>query len=111
MPRIDLIPPPLVLGFYLLLIYGLYRLVRPLQASGQDHPGKHQPYASGEELEQTEARHTYQGYYQLALIFGVMHLATLVLATVPATGSSRPIATFYLVAVGISVIVLARGIR
>lgn len=111
MTEMNLIQPPFALGFYLFLIYGLYKLVGPLQSSGESHPGKYQPYASGEDLEQTGARHSYGAFYKLALIFSVMHLATLILSTIPAIASIRPIAITYLAAVGISVIVLARGIR
>jgi hypothetical protein len=39
-------------------------------------------------------------------MFGILHLATMVIATLPSGGFSRPFATFYLVGVGVSVYVL-----
>jgi hypothetical protein len=42
-------------------------------------------------------------------MFGILHLAALVLSTLPQTTSSYRLATVYLVGIGISVFVLAKG--
>jgi len=42
-------------------------------------------------------------------MFGILHLASLVIATLPAGGTSRRLATLYLVGIGISVLVLTDG--
>jgi NADH:ubiquinone oxidoreductase subunit 3 (subunit A) len=104
-----LLSPPVVFCAFLALAYGLYRLGGRLAASGEDHPGKHQPYACGEDLMPPEAQLAYHAFFKLALMFGILHLATLVVATLPAGGISHRIATAYLAGIGISVFVLTDG--
>lgn len=101
-----LLSPPVVFGVFVALAYGLYRLGGALAAQGEDHPGKHQPYACGEDLVPPQAQLTYHAFFKLALMFSILHLATLVIATLPASGVSRRVATAYLVGIGVSVFVL-----
>jgi NADH:ubiquinone oxidoreductase subunit 3 (subunit A) len=104
-----LLSPLFALAVFLALAYGLYRLGGKLAARGEDHPGKHQPYACGEDLGLSQVQLTYHAFFKLALMFGILHLATLVIATLPASGTSRRLATLYLLGVGISVLVLTDG--
>ena len=104
-----LLSPPVAIAVFLGVAYGLYRLGGALAARGKDAPGKRQPYACGEDLVVPEAQLTYHAFFKLALMFGILHLATLVIATLPAGDSSRRLATLYLVAIGISVLVLTEG--
>ena len=101
-----LLSPPISFAVFGALAYGLYRLGKALGARSDDTPGKHQPYACGEDLLPPEAQLSYHAFFKLALMFGVLHLASLVIATLPAGGFSRPLATLYLVGVGVSVFVL-----
>lgn len=98
--------PPFVMVAFLLLALGLYRLGGWVAARGADEPGKRQPYACGEELEPPTSRPTYHAFFRLALMFGILHLATLVLSTLPPGTSSYRLATAYLVGIGITVLVL-----
>ena len=104
-----LLSPPIVLGVFLVLVYGLYRLGGRLAATGEEYPGKHQPYASGEDILPSEAQLTYHSFFRLALVFGVLHLATLVISTVPTGGRAHRMAFAYLVSIAISVFVLTEG--
>jgi hypothetical protein len=104
-----LFSPPVALVVFMALAYGLYRLGGRIAAQGQDHPGKHQPYACGEDLGLSQVQLTYHAFFKLALMFGILHLASLVIATLPAGGTSRRLATLYLVGIGISVLVLTDG--
>ena len=104
-----LVSPPFALAVFLALVYGLYRLGGKLAARGEDHPGKHQPYACGEDLALSQVQLTYHAFFKLALMFGILHLASLVIATLPASGTSRRLATLYLVGIGISMLVLTEG--
>ena len=101
-----LVSPPVAFGFFLALAYGLYRLGGALAAKGEDHPGKHQPYACGEDLVPPQAQLTYHAFFKLALMFSILHLATLVIGTLPASGVSRRLATAYLIGIGVSMFVL-----
>jgi len=104
-----LLSPPVALCVFLALAYGLYRLGGALAAPGEEHPGKHQPYACGEDLLPPKAQLSYRVFYRLALMFGILHLATLVISTLPLGVTSHRIAMAYLVGIGISVFVLTKG--
>jgi NADH:ubiquinone oxidoreductase subunit 3 (subunit A) len=105
-----LLSPPIALGLFLALVYGLYRLGGALSAPGEEHPGKHQPYACGEDLMPPRAQLTYHAFFQLALMFGILHLAALVISTLPAEAVPHRVATVYLAGIGISVFVLTKGV-
>ena len=104
-----LLNPPVAVCIFLALVYGLYRLGGALAAKGEKHPGKHQPYACGEDLLPPEAQLAYQAFFQLALMFTLLHLATLVVSTLPPGGVSRRIALAYLLGIVVSVLVLTKG--
>ena len=104
-----LLSPPVAVCIFLVLTYGLYRLAGALAAPGEKHPGKHQPYACGEDLLPPETQLSYHAFFRLALLFGVLHLATLVVSTLPSGGTSHRIAVAYLVGIAISVFVLTEG--
>ena len=101
--------PLFALVVFLAVAYGFYRLGGKLAARGEDNPGKHQPYACGEDLGLSQAQLTYHAFFKLALMFGILHLASLVIATLPANATSRRLATLYLIGIGISVLVLTEG--
>jgi NADH:ubiquinone oxidoreductase subunit 3 (subunit A) len=107
--EVILLSPPAALALFLALAYGLYRLGGVLAARGEEHPGKHQPYACGEDLPPPEGQLAYHAFFRLALMFGILHLATLVMATLPTHGASHVIATAYLVGIGVCVFVLSEG--
>ena len=104
-----LLSPPAAMCIFLALAYGLYRLGGALAAPGEEHPGKHQPYACGEDLLPPRAQLAYHAFFRLALMFAILHLATLVVSTLPPGGASHRIAVAYLVGIAISVFVLTKG--
>jgi len=101
--------PPVAAFVFLAIACGLYWLGGRLAARGKPDPGKHQPYACGEELTPSRAQLTYHAFFRLALMFGILHLATLVLSTLPAETGSHRLATAYLAGIGVSVFVLTKG--
>jgi NADH:ubiquinone oxidoreductase subunit 3 (subunit A) len=101
-----LLSAPIAFCVFSALAYGLYRFGGRIGAHGKETPGKRQPYACGEDLLPPEAQLSYHAFFKLALVFGVLHLATLVIAILPSGGFSRLFATFYLVGVGVSVYAL-----
>jgi NADH:ubiquinone oxidoreductase subunit 3 (subunit A) len=105
----ELLSPPIAICVFLGLAYGLYGIGVRIAARGQDQPGKGQPYACGEELPPPKAQLAYHAFFRLALIFGMLHLATLVFSTLPIASPSHRLAMVYLVGIGISVSVLTDG--
>ena len=104
-----LLSPPVVIGAFIGLAYVLHRLGGRLAARGHDAPGKHQPYACGEELPPPKAQLAYHAFFRLALMFGILHLAAIVLSTLPFETVSHRLAVAYLVAIAISVLSLTEG--
>jgi len=102
-----LLSPPVAGVFFFGLILGIYKVSGMLAARGEAHPGKHQPYACGEDLLPPEAQLSYHTFFQLALMFSLLHLATLVVSTMGSGGGSRRIAIVYLAGLAISMLVLS----
>ena len=101
-----LLTPPVIGCVFLALVYGLYRLGGALAAKGEAYTGKHQPYACGEDLLPPEAQLTYHAFFQLSLMFSLLHLTTLVISTLPSGNASHRIAVVYLLGIVISVLAL-----
>lgn len=101
--------PPVAFVLFMALAFGIYKLGGAIAAKGEEHQGKRLPYASGEDLLLPEAQLTYHSFLRLALLFGVLHLAALVLSTAPAGGRVERLAFGYLIGIAISVFVLAGG--
>lgn len=103
-----LLSPPVVMLAYLGVVYGLYRLGRVWAARGEDRPGKEEPYACGEDLRPGLVKLSYHSFFRLALMFSVLHLATLTVSTLPGTRSFQPVGLIYLAGIAVSVLVLIK---
>ena len=101
-----LLSPPIVLAIFLLFSYLLYWLGGKISARSQETPGKHEPYACGEDLVPSKAQLSYREFFRLALMFAILHVTALVLSTLPVATRSTRIPLIYIAAVGISVFVL-----
>ena len=103
----DVLLSPPVAGFIFMgLAFGLYRLGGALSAKGDEHPGKHQPYACGEDLLPSETQLVYHAFFHLALMFALLHLATLVVSTLPPEREAHLLALVYLACIVVSILVL-----
>lgn len=103
--------PPVALALFLALGVLGYRWVGRRSPRGSDSPGKRQPYACGEDLSPTEIRLSYRRFFRLALMFVVVHMATLVVAFLPRSLDVRLLATGYLLGIGVCVDILIRRDR
>lgn len=108
MPMAWIVSPPVASLLFMAVVGGLYWLAGRHAARSKDTPGKRLPYACGEDLlVPGSVKLSYQGYFRLALVFVVIHVATLVLATLPRSPSVRWLATAYLLGVTLCIDVLA----
>ena len=101
--------PLIAMALYVAIAAGLYWWGGRWGARGPGSSGKNQPYACGEDFTPGETQLSYRRFYRLALLFVVVHVATLVVAMLPSERSGRLLGTLYLVGVAVCVDVLARG--
>ncbi|MBN1246479.1 MAG: hypothetical protein JXC32_02420 [Anaerolineae bacterium] len=97
---------PITATVFTLLAFGLYRLAESLAAQGRHTEDKHLPYTGGEPHSPVPARLGYHRFFKLALLFSILHVAALVLSTLPRQGPSRQTALIYLAGIAVSVIAL-----
>jgi NADH:ubiquinone oxidoreductase subunit 3 (subunit A) len=102
-----LLSPPVAVAFFFLVAYGLYRLGGYVAAREAPHEDKLRAYTGGEEVPPPESLLTYHAFFRLALLFGILHVAALVVSTLPARGASHRVALTYLIGIGVSVVMLA----
>ncbi len=105
-----LLSPLVAFMAFLLLAYSIHWLGGQIAATGEAHGAKHTPYTGGEEVAPPERQQlTYHAFFRLALMFSILHVAALVVSTLPGGLLAHRVALVYLVGIGISVLVLAEG--
>jgi len=99
-----LLNPPIAFLIFLLIGYLIYRLSRALGPKPSVVEGKLSAYACGEDI---PGRKVQPGYhlFHFAFFFTVLHVAALVIATVP-SGSIALVGIVYLLIALIAVVVL-----
>jgi hypothetical protein len=100
-----LLSPPVAFVFFLLTAFGLYALGKGMAPKLTKVGGKLTTYACGENIPGVKIQFGYRLFFFIALFFTMMHVAVLVVATVPA-GKIAFFALFYLVMIGLSVAAL-----
>lgn len=103
-----LLTPPLAFIIFFGLISLGYYVIRKYSAKGPDHPDKHLPYSGGQKIPPVEVRLSYNTYFRIALLFGIIHVAVLVLATLPLGEGRSILGLLFLIGISISAVVLAR---
>ena len=84
-----LLSPPVVFIFFFVVLTLFYLWVQRHAAEGPDHPDKHLPYSGGQKIPPVEVRLSYERFFRIALLFGIAHVAVLVLATLPPLAEGR----------------------
>ncbi|HPW17293.1 MAG TPA: hypothetical protein PLP83_02805 [Candidatus Aminicenantes bacterium] len=100
-----LLSPPVAFFVFLAAAFGLYALGRGMAPHPTKAGGKLTTYACGEDLPGVKVQFGYRLFFFIALFFTMMHVAVLVIATVPA-GAVAFFALFYLVMIFLSVMAL-----
>jgi len=99
-----LLTPPIAFLIFLAVAFGLYRLgARP---GPRDASDKYLPYTGGELPLPPQPRQVYHAFFRLALLFSMLHVATLVLSTHPRDLQQHRTALIYLAGISISVFAL-----
>jgi len=86
---------------------GLYSLAGSKSKDEQPHHARRKPYTGGEDLPLPKGQVQYQAFFWMALLFGILHMAALVLSTLPQEDIPFLLVLLYLVGVSASVYVLS----
>jgi NADH-quinone oxidoreductase subunit A len=97
--------PPIAFFVFLAAAFGLYALGRGMAPKLNKAGGKLTTYACGEDIPGVKIQFGYRLFFLFALFFTMMHVAVLVIATVP-SGKIIFFALFYLVMIALSVTAL-----
>jgi NADH-quinone oxidoreductase subunit A len=100
-----LLSPPIAFLVFLAAAFGLYALGRGMAPKPNPTGGKLTTYACGEDIPGVKVQFGYRLFFFVALFFTMMHVAVLVIATVPA-GKIVFFALFYLIMIFLSVMAL-----
>ena len=100
-----LLSPPVALFVFLAAAFGLYGLGKGMAPKMTNVGGKLTTYACGENIPGVKVQFGYRLFFFIALFFTMMHVAVLVIATVP-DGTIAFFALFYLVMIFLSVLSL-----
>jgi len=100
-----LLSPPIAFLIFLAIFYFIYWLGSLMAPKLKKIPGKVASYACGEDIPGTKVQFGYRLFFYVALFFTIMHVATLVVATIPG-GAIALFGIFYLAMIFLSVIAL-----
>jgi hypothetical protein len=100
-----LLSPPVAFLFFLVTSFALYGLGSKMAPKLTKVGGKLATYACGEDIPGVKIQFGYRLFFFVALFFTMMHVAVLVIATVP-SGKIVFFAVFYLLMIFLSVMAL-----
>ena len=103
-----LISPPFAFLIFFGLISLLYIVIRKQSAKGEDHPEKYLPYSGGQNIPPVEVRLSYEAFFRIGLLFGIAHVAVLVLATLLLGVNFTWLGLIYLAGISVSALVLSK---
>jgi len=100
-----LLSPPVAFLAFLLLFYLFYLYAKTLAPKVTDVGGKLKTYACGEDIPGYKIQFGYRLFFFIAIFFTIMHVAALVIATLP-KGPLAYFGIFYLGMIFLSVLAL-----
>jgi len=100
-----LLSPPVAFFIFLGMAFLLYALGSKMAPKLTKVGGKLATYACGEDIPGVKVQFGYRLFFFVALFFTIMHVATLIIATVP-SGKIVFFAIFYLLMIFLSILAL-----
>ena len=101
-----LLQPFMAFLFFLVLGFGIHYLAGQATTQEKPHRARHQTYTGGEEVPPPAGRVHYQSFFWMALLFSILHMAALVISTLPLNAMPPRLALFYLLGASASIFVL-----
>ena len=100
-----LLSPPVAFVLFLAVAFLVYLVGKRMAPKMTRTGGKLTSYACGEDIPGTKVQFGYRLFFFIALFFTIMHVATLIIATVPA-GKIVWFAVLYLAVIFLSIMAL-----
>jgi len=100
--------PPVFFVFFLLVAILIYMVLMRFTEEGQPHATKHQPYTGGQDFPTPEVELSYQAFFRIGLLFGILHVSTLVLSLLPLNLNLLHTSLLYLLGILVSAIILVQ---
>ena len=101
-----LLLPPIAFIIFLVIGYLIYRLGGSMGLKLKDEGGKLKPYACGEDIPGGKVQQTYH-FFHIAFFFTILHVAVLMIATMP-SGNIAILGAVYLLVGLVSILMLLR---
>jgi NADH:ubiquinone oxidoreductase subunit 3 (subunit A) len=104
--KVILLNPVTAMAVFIALALGILYWGRRIGAKEKKEPSKYLPYTGGESLKAPQGSMRYDAFFRLALMFVVLHVAGLVISTMPFSSGFHWVALFFLFGIFVSVMVL-----
>jgi len=98
--------PPIVFAIFFIAGWLLIANAKKVAPSGEESPGKYTHYSCGEDLDAPSFSLNYHQFFRLALLFGVLHIVALVIATIPAESDIKILPAIYIFSAGVGMYIL-----
>jgi len=101
-----LFSPPILFAIFISLgglMLGVGKLV---SAKGTENPAKFTHYSCGEDLETPHLELNYHAFFRLAMLFGILHIVSLVISTIPVKMDMKILSVIYIVGAAVSILIL-----
>jgi NADH:ubiquinone oxidoreductase subunit 3 (subunit A) len=101
------ITAPVLFTTFMILASLLMSICNLFAAKSQDNPDKYLHYSCGEDMEVHNPELNYHAYFRLALLFGILHIAALIISTIPpGNPKTKTLSGVYLIGVSVSIFIL-----
>jgi NADH:ubiquinone oxidoreductase subunit 3 (subunit A) len=104
--KVILLNPVTAMLVFTLLAFGILYWGKRIGAKDKSEPNKYLPYTGGENLDAPKGNMRYDAFFRLAIMFVVLHVAGLVISTMPFASGYHWVALFFLFGIFVSVLVL-----
>jgi len=85
------------------LLLGAGKLI---SAKGTENPAKFIHYSCGEDLDAPHSELNYHAFFRLALLFGILHIVSLVISTIPENIDMKILSAIYVIGAAVSILIL-----
>ena len=101
-----LLSPPIAMLVFMLLAVGISLLGHRIATKGKNEPSKFLSYTGGQSLQAPKRNVRYEAFFRLALMFAILHVAGLVISTLPFSNTYLWPALFLIFGISVSILVL-----